>query len=310
MKNLSFRMKLMVVLVSSIGGLLAIQAVGYNGIHQQRSTNAEVQQLTAVTANVSQLAFQALENRQWLQVLEEADLVAFQDAVDVELVTMEGMIADHQGDSERVVIADQVADYYQVYQAILAEMQDVARHRQVLGFSQNSGLRAAMDLAAEPLQAPVLFISLREPITTMREAAATAITEPSGDNQQRFDETFDAFFSGLRSTGLIVSYETAAEDYRLAVAAAVAGSAELSAREDALAAQLVQLSRQQSALTQELGGMISTARQAAERSSVQATASLLIVGFMLCAVVLTVISWIIFSVRNTLKNIIQDLSEV
>lgn len=311
MNNLSFRLKLMIVLVSAVLGVIILTAVALNGLRMQQSTNTEVQRLTLVSGQLDTMAVNALQYRERLRELTEDRLEEFMTDVQNE----QAMVAEQRElDIERVDDANtagEITEYYDRYDRFIDLVQQLVRMNQQVGFTRDTGQRGQVSVASSELRNEVDFLSMiRDELTIIRDAEVTYLTEATEDVWEDFEQAFDSFTEAMELLNLteryaeeIDAYREAMEDYRALVG-------DRDAVLDELAAAMVSLDQQQDEVTSLLSELTGLARDNADQSSTLAMAGLLIVSAVVGTIVVAVILWITVTVRATLKQIMRDLSKV
>lgn len=311
MKNLSFRLKLMIVLVSAVLGIIILTAVALNGLRMQQATNTEVQRLTLVSGQLDTMAVNALQYRERLRELNEERLDEFMTDIENEqAIAAEQRAVDIERLEDEEVTA-QVSEFYDLYDRFIDLVQDTVRMNQQVGFTRNSGQRGQVTAAGTELREQVDFLSMiRDEMTVMRDAEVNYLTEATDEVWSAFNQAFDSFIESMQLMNLderyaeeIDAYRESMEDYR-----DLAG--ERNGVMDQLAVAMVDLDQQQDVVTTSLSEMTTLARDNADRSSAMAMAGLLIVGAVVGVIVVAVILWITVTVRTSLKQIMRDLSKV
>lgn len=311
MNNLSFRLKLVIVMVASVVGLAALLSVGYNGLRQQQLTNTQVQNLNQVNSQLNDLAMNALRFRQSMRDLNNSNLSQFLEAV----ASLQSDLPALQEEGSRLISGTGAEDdferYYQQYDRFLSLSREVAVFNQEVGFSRTTGLRGEVSGVGEALQENMSFLSMvRDRVIAMRDAEVDLIIEASMDNQMVFEDAYNVFYSDLDAIGLLDRFTEQVDDYRSAIDRLIEAGMLLDARQNALAAQLNQLDGLQAQVSEQMDALVVEARRQAEQSSAQAITALILVGAIVALLVVLVGSWITVSVRNTLKHITEDLSKI
>lgn len=311
MNNLSFRLKLMIVLVATVAGLVILTAVALNGLRMQQATNNEVQRLTLVSGQLDTMAVNALQFRERMRDLSDDNMGEF--VADVE--EDQTLIAEQRDiDLERVddaAAAGELDAFYDVYSDFLAMALAATEAEQEVGFSRSSGIRGELNRAGNTLAEEVSFLSMvRNELSALRDAEVNFLLEASDENREGLNDAYDAFFDLLRGLNLEDRFGTELTNYTEAVSAYAAASSELSAQRDALGAIMVDLDQQQTVVNGVLGQLTADARSAADDSSTAAMAALLAGSLAIGAIVVAVVLWITFSVRGTLQQIMRDLKKV
>lgn len=275
MKNLSFRLKLLVVLVSAVAGLAVILAVAYNGLRLQGLANDQVQRLSRVSGQLSALAINASRFRLAIHDLNDETLPA----------------------------------YLETLAAQQAELP--ARLNQEVGFTRSSGLRGKVGQIGDRFNTPVIaFSAARANLGLLRDIERDLVQDASEERQQRFRERYEAFQADLQAIAQLARFSDLVAEYQAAIDEAIRVNAARDASRKALAEALVQLDAQQNQLIQAMNELTDGARVQAEQSSTEAMAMLFGVGLSMVIVVILVISWISISVRSTLREISEDLEKI
>ncbi len=311
MKNLSFRLKLLVVLVSAVAGLAVLLAVAFNGLRLQGLTNEEAQRLARLSGQLNGLAIDALRLRQAIHDLDDATLPAYLNALATQQAELPRMRDRDLATLEGSRIADQVGAYYAQYDRFLSLSREVAGLNQQVGFTRTTGVRGQVGQIGDRFNTPVIaFSAARDNLAALREAEFDVVQNASDENQQRFRERYDAFVADLHAIGQFNRFGEVVTEYLSNVEQAISLNAARNSSREALAGQLVQLDEMQNRLIQEMSHLTDEARADAERSSNQAMATLFGVGVSMVIAVVLVILWITVSVRGTLRSITEDLSRI
>ena len=311
MKNLSFGIKLMIVLLSAVAGLAIILAVAYSGLRLQGQTNQQVRQLGAAGNQFNQLAIDALRFRQGLYDLDDTSLPAFLTALESRRHELAGLQQQNLAWLANLPIATRLAPYYAKYEALLVALMDVANLNQAVGFDRDAGIRARLHEAGDQFDTPVIsFSAARSSLSALRDAEAELVRSASSETRQRFSERFEAFVSDLRSIGQIERFEGAVAEYQTAVDETIALIMAREIRRTELTQQYLEVEGLQQELLQALDGLGETARLHADESSARALLTLVVVGIGGGAVVVVLIVWITLGVRRDLREIADDLGRI
>ncbi|MCL4758730.1 MAG: methyl-accepting chemotaxis protein [Rhodocyclaceae bacterium] len=311
MKNLSFRLKLLVVLVSAVAGLAVILAVAYNGLRLQGLANDQVQRLSRVSGQLSALAINASRFRLAIHDLNDETLPAYLETLAAQQAELPARLNEDLAQLEGAAVADQVKAYHAQFDRFLSLSSEVARLNQEVGFTRSSGLRGKVGQIGDRFNTPVIaFSAARANLGLLRDIERDLVQDASEERQQRFRERYEAFQADLQAIAQLARFSDLVAEYQAAIDEAIRVNAARDASRKALAEALVQLDAQQNQLIQAMNELTDGARVQAEQSSTEAMVMLFGVGLSMVIVVILVISWISISVRSTLREISEDLEKI
>ncbi|MEP2619464.1 MAG: methyl-accepting chemotaxis protein, partial [Marinomonas sp.] len=169
--NISFRTKLLYLLLTSILGCLIVTAVSLQGLKTQESSSEKFERLTSVDKNLSSLVLTLMDEYESLSAINDQTYSDF----------MEQMSANYQKSVNTLSSDIQLIDDTETQKnlqnitAALNQYHDaltlVINQRQKIGFSSSSGLKAEVATLGESTLSLVSFLSLiKQEFLPVREA--------------------------------------------------------------------------------------------------------------------------------------------
>lgn len=309
--NISFRLRLIVLLVASVLGFGVLSAVAYNGLRALDRSSQQLQTLTEVSSNIDALSMSLMEWSEELRGLTDATVTDFVQRVNTtgqefrELLSADQRrVTDARG---RALLQDTdalLSQYLTRFEALLSIQQNV-------GFTSATGQRGLIDQRGQDLLERISFLAVvRQAFVAVREAERNYIFEPTPANLATFNERFEAFDRRVDELNLRQPFGEFVASYRAAVADYTRMSTELTTHVDSFRGALSAIGAQRDETSAHISMLVSQAQRAAERSSQQARNTLLLFSVVISLVVISLMVWIGFSVGSVLQHIMSDLNKV
>ncbi len=309
--NLSFRTKLLSLLVAAILGFLIVTAVALQGLSAQETSSTRFEGLTKVDKDLSFLTITLMEEYEALSKIDDESYETFlqnlttsYEASLVNLTEGKDYVESQSAKDNLDNIATSLTQYNEALQALVQK-------RQNIGFNGSSGLKGTISSLGEQVTEEISFLSLvKQEFLPVREAEKNFIFEPNQANKANFAERFDKFYKRVTNFGLQDRFGAVIDQYSAAIESFDQEYQQLITLQDAFEAQKANFNETRSVAVDYMQGAVREARQEAGRSSQQATVTLISVSIIVAILASLIVMGIGRSVNKTLSQIIKDLGKV
>lgn len=309
--NLSFRTKLLSLLIAVILGFLIVTAVALQGLSAQETSSTRFEGLTKVDKDLSFLTITLMEEYEALSKIDDQSYEAFlqnltnsYEASLVDLADGKNYLESQAAKDNLDNIATSLAKYNQALQALVQK-------RQTVGFNGSSGLKGTISSLGKQVTEEISFLSLvKQEFLPVREAEKNFIFEPNQANKANFAERFDKFYKRVTNFGLQDRFGAVIDQYSAAIESFDQEYQQLITLQDAFEAQKTNFNETRSVAVDYMQNAVREARREAGRSSQQATVTLISVSIIVAILASLIVMGIGRSVNKTLSQIIKDLGKV
>lgn len=301
-KNLSFRMKLMLLVVSALLGLAILFVVALQSLNQQQNATNQLEQLNQQSTRLDAYTLEALRLRISVFQLNDDTLVSAQEDLQASLEQLDAETADSEAGLSGFL--NQYRNYLQATAAYIDQAQ-------WLGLTLDSGFNAQVRAQGNQISEDVGFLSfVQEQIEQIRSQEVIYLSKPSAQSYEQLQTSFETYVSFLSDYGLAERFTEQNDSYRQRLAEHRQGSSQLEDNQAAMSAALDAMDAQQLQVRTELDQRISQARAYADSSATRARTLLALVSLGIGLFMLAIVFGITRNVRQTLKRIISDLNKV
>lgn len=309
--NLSFRTKLLSLLVAVILGFLIVTVVALQGLSAQETSSTRFEGLTKVDKDLSFLTITLMEEYEALSKIDDESYEAFlqnlttsYEASLVNLAEGKNYVESQSAKDNLDNIATSLTQYNEALQALVQK-------RQTVGFNGSSGLKGTISSLGEQVTEEISFLSLvKQEFLPVREAEKNFIFEPNQANRASFAERFDKFYKRVTNFGLQDRFGAIIDQYSAAIESFDQEYQQLITLQDAFDAQKANFNDTRSVAVDYMQNAVREARREAGRSSQQATVTLISVSIIVAILASLIVMGIGRSVNKTLSQIIKDLGKV
>ncbi|MEP3349342.1 MAG: methyl-accepting chemotaxis protein [Marinomonas sp.] len=309
--NLSFRTKLLSLLIAAILGFILVTLVALQGLKVQEASSSKYERLTTVDKNLASLVITLMEEYESLSGLDDSNYNDFLEKLDT---THKGSIEILQSDLSLVAdqtiqknLNDIIASVNQYNEAFIL----LVNQRQKIGFNAASGLKANISELGEKVLSEISFLSLvKDEFVPAREAANNFTFETTPENKQIFMSAYEAFYNTVESFGLDERFGDVIRTYLASVEQFDKEYQQLIALQSSFDEKKAHFSETRAIAVEHMQTAVIEARQQALSSSQQASASLIIVSIIVAILASLIMVSIGNSVKKTLNQIIKDLNKI
>ncbi|ETI62433.1 methyl-accepting chemotaxis protein [Marinomonas profundimaris] len=309
--NLSFRTKLLSLLIAAILGFVVVTAVALQGLNVQETSSSKFERLTSIDKDLSLVVITLMEEYETLSSIDNSSYESFLEQLNTGHDEFTATLKKDTGTVQDPNIRknlDNIAISLNNYSDALNQL---VTQRQKVGFNGSSGLKGEISQLGERVTEEISFLSLvKQEFLPVREAEKNFIFEPVQANKDAFMERFEKFNKRVINFGLEERFGEVINQYFSAVNNFDQENQQLknlqsnflASKEDFNQTRLVAVDYMQKAVID--------ARQQAAASSKQASISLIIVSIIVAVVAALMMMGIGSSVNKTLNQIITDLGKV
>jgi methyl-accepting chemotaxis protein len=310
--NLSFRTKLLSLLIAAILGFVVVTAVALQGLNVQETSSAKFERLTKVDKDLSSLIITLMDEYETLSSIDNSTYAAFLEQLNANNENFMATLSEDtellREDPEAQKNLSNITESLTNYNAALKLL---VNQRQKVGFNGSSGLKGEISQLGEKVTEEISFLSLvKQEFLPVREAEKNFIFEPVADNKAAFMDRYDKFYKRVTNFGLEERFGAVINQYFSAVENFDKENQQLKNLQSQFVASKENFSQTRLAAVEYMQSAVIEARQQASASSQQASISLIIVSIVVAIVAALMMMGIGSSVNKTLNQIIRDLGKV
>lgn len=303
--NLTFRMKLSILLLTALIGLAGLYVVAYRGIELQQSTNNRLQELNRQSSQLDQLTLQAMQIGDRVSRLSPANRDAVVTDVNAELERLASLRA--QSLDLDIGLQTFFEQFERYLNAVLASIEQAA----VVGLDADSGWNATLSAARDALNERAGFMTfVQENMAEISNLEVAYVNSPTADRFEPLRAAYDRYIEQLASNNMEEPFVEVNQNYLASMEGHYEQARLLTQSRDAMAEALTAMRTAQQSVRNSLDNLISAARANASESSQTARTLLLSVSLLMALAMLVVVGWITRSVKQTLTGITTDLNRV
>jgi methyl-accepting chemotaxis protein len=309
--NLSFRTKLLSLLLAAILGFVIVTAVALQGLNVQETSSSKFERLTTIDKNLASLVIRLMEEYESLSGINDTTYEGFLEQLNI---SHEESIATLQKDIEIAVdpeakksLDNIVTSLNQYNEALML----LINQRQKIGFSGSSGLKGNISVLGEKVLSEISFLSLvKQEFLPVREMEKNFIFETTTANKDAFIERFDNFYKRVKDFGLDDRFGEVIQTYFASIENFGTENQKLTELQSSFEEKRVGFNLTRTVATSYMQEAVIEARQQALASSQQASISLITVSIVVAILASLMMMGIGSSVKKTLNQIIKDLGKV
>ncbi|KZN14784.1 methyl-accepting chemotaxis protein [Marinomonas sp. TW1] len=309
--NLSFRTKLLSLLIAAVLGFVVVTAVALQGLNVQETSSSQFDRLTTVDKDLSSLTIILMEEYESLSSIDDSSFDTFITTLDTNyedftvILNKDLELLQDEGAKENLT---QIASSLDLYNTALKQL---VIQKQKVGFNGTSGLKGTISSLGEKVTEEISFLSLvKQEFLPVREAEKNYIFEPNTENKQVFMERYEKFYKRVTNFGLEERFGEVINQYFTAVGNFDQENQVLSQMQDAFGSAKKSFNETRLAAANYMQQAVTEARQQASTSSQQASISVIIVSIAVAIIAALMMASIGSNVKKTLSQIISDLGKV
>ena len=309
--NLSFRTKLLSLLIAAILGFVVVTAVALQGLNVQETSSSKFERLTKVDKDLASLVITMMEEYESLSRIDNSTYESFIEQLDANNTTSMATLAedinllqDPEAKKNINNITISLASYNEALKLLVSQ-------KQLIGFNGSSGLRGEISLLGENVTEEISFLSLvKQEFLPVREAEKNFIFEPSPANKDVFMERYDKFYQRVVNFGLEERFGEGVNKYFTSMESFENENQRLKELQSNFMDVKANFGQTRLIAVEYMQKAVLEARQQASASSQQASISLIIVSIVVAIIAALMMMGIGSSVNKTLNQIIKDLGKV
>lgn len=303
--NLTFRMKLSILLLTALIGLAGLYVVAYRGIELQQSTNDRLQELNRQSSQLDQLTLQAMQIGDRISRLSPANRDAVVADVNAELERLASLRA--QSLDLDIGLQTFFEQFERYLNAVLASIEQSA----IVGLDADSGWNVTLSTARNALNERAGFMTfVQENMAEISNLEVAYVNNPTAERFETLRAAYDRYIEQLASNNMEEPFVDVNQNYLASLEGHYEQARQLTQSRDTMAEALTAMRTAQQSVRESLNNLISEARANASESSQTARTLLLSVSLLMALAMLIVVGWITRSVKQTLTGITTDLNRV
>lgn len=309
--NLSFRTKLLSLLIAAILGFVVVTAVALQGLNVQETSSSKFERLTKVDKDLASLVITMLEEYESLSRIDNSTYESFIEQLEVNNATFVATLAEDMNLLQDPEAKKNINDITISLASYSEALKLLVSQKQLIGFNGSSGLRGEISLLGEKVTEEISFLSLvKQEFLPVREAEKNFIFEPSTVNKDAFMERYDKFYKRVVNFGLEERFGEGINKYFSTMESFENENQRLKELQSNFSDVKANFGQTRLIAVEYMQKAVLEARQQASASSQQASISLIIVSIVVAVIAALMMMGIGSSVNKTLNQIITDLGKV
>ena len=309
--NLSFRTKLLSLLVAVILGFIIVTIVALQGSNTQEASFSKFERLTVVDKNLASLAIVLMEEYEALSTINDATYSQFLDKFHNDheraTTTLQTEI--------NIVVDPEVKEHLQHITISLNQFNEalvsVLKQEHKIGHDSKSGLKKEISTLGEAVLTDISFLSLvKQEFLPVREAEKNFIFETTQANKDVFMERYNKFYKRVTDFGLDQRFGESINGYFTSIENYEKQNQTLRSLQSNFSDQRNNFNKTRNNAVEYVQQAVADARKQASDSSQQASISLILVSIVVAILASLMMMGIGRSVNQTLNQIIKDLGKV
>ncbi|WP_417552638.1 methyl-accepting chemotaxis protein [Marinomonas fungiae] len=311
LNNLSFRAKLMLLLVCAIVGFILVTWVAIHGMNAQQKANQQLRAYGDIGSSVDRISLDILEAADQLRNLSEASYPAYQSDLtrkkEQDLQILDTNIAA----SQRTELKNSLESAREALGHYADALLALASQRNIIGFDNQSGLKGKITQLGSEISTSIERLSLlRREFVNVRKFEATYLSDPTPEVLSELNASFERFNSKVNDFGFNDTLGPTVTTYYDSLLAYGPAFSALQQSEDTFDIQKQAFTDGQLKLAQQIEGIIEQAEAQADQQSSQSLYTLIAMSIGVAIVSILLMMSIGRSARNTLTQVINDLTKV
>jgi methyl-accepting chemotaxis protein len=309
--NLSFKAKLLLLLITAVMGFIIVTFVAMGGLSSQQKANNELRNLSKIQASNDQLRINMLEIADSIRSISVDNYDEYLASANKQIKENDSIIKTNvertRSQTLKQVLEENLIKIDDYSQALIA----LIDKRYIIGFDSSSGLRGNIDKMGTQISEDINKLSLlKREFTNVRKGEASYLSDPTKSNLEEFTSSFMRFDNRIENFGFQNTHGIKANAYRDALLQYGKEYEILDTIEATFTVKKNQFDEGQLKANHLIDEKILRAEADSEASSRKANATLLGVSVAVSIAVALLMITIGRSVNSTLHNIITDLNKV
>ncbi|MGP3372448.1 hypothetical protein ACTVFP_22430, partial [Escherichia coli] len=200
--NLSFKTKLLLLLITAVLGFIIVTFVAIGGLASQQKANDELRTLSKIQTSNDQLSIQMLEMADSLRSVSVDNYNEFianaKNQIEQNAIVEQSNIEKASNQELKGILAENLKEINNYSQALIA----LTDKHAIVGFNSSSGLRGDVDKMGADISNDIKKLSLlRREFTNVRKAESDYLADPTSDNLDAFMTSFGRFDNRIINFG-------------------------------------------------------------------------------------------------------------
>ncbi|MGB0781538.1 MAG: methyl-accepting chemotaxis protein [Marinomonas sp.] len=309
--SLSFRTKLVSLLIAAILGFVVVTAVALQGLNVQETASSKFERLTKVDKDLATLIITLMEEYESLSGVDNNSYESYLEQLNTSNDAFMSILNQDMELLKEPEAQDSLSGIITSLNNYNNALSQLVNQRQKVGFNGSSGLKGDISALGEKVTEEISFLSLvKQEFLPVREAEKNFIFEPVAANKAAFMERYEKFYKRVTNFGLEERFGEIINQYFTAVENFDKENQQLIELQSNFIAAKANFSDMRLVAVNYMQQAVIDARTQASQSSQQASISLIIVSIVVAVIAALMMMGIGSSVNKTLNQIIKDLGKV
>lgn len=309
--NLSFKAKLSILLVSAISGFIIVTLVALNGLQTQTESSNRLQILSGIESNLDALEIAMMKEYEAMFEVNDDNFQAYVDKINMEKIDL---LLGLEEDILKIE-SPEGQSHLEETMVSLTNFSDalgyVVLQQQRLGFSGQTGLKGEIAGLGDLVLSDVGKLSLvKRSFLPVREAEKNYVFETTQSNLDAFMSKFNEFHKRVQNFGLEERFGENINAYLASVEKLTKETQKTVNAETEFKEQRAEFDVKRNNASEYLADMTFSATNFAQKSSQQASITLIGVSVLVALFAGFLMAFIGKSVNKSLNQIINDLVKV
>ncbi|RDL44810.1 methyl-accepting chemotaxis protein [Marinomonas piezotolerans] len=311
LNNLSFRAKLVCLLICAVIGFALVTVVAIDGMQSQQTSNAQLQRFGQIQTTVDKMSLGILEAADQLRSLNDATYEAYSQTLTQEKDEDLSRLEDEISHAARPDLKEALVASQTTLQSYSNALLDLAYQRSIIGFDSQSGLKSDIVALGDDVSKAIEKLNLlKREFVNVRQAEGSYLAEPRPDILESLNASFKRFMIRVENFGFKDTIGVVAEKYHNTILSYGDAYKALQDAEQRFTDEKVAFGERQEVLSALLAKYLQQAEQYANEQSQQSLITLISVSVLVSIVSIILMLSIGRSARNTLMRIVADLTKV
>lgn len=311
MLNLSFKTKLMSVVLITLAGISLLGYVSLSSLTAQNRAAENVSALTSISDRLSQLQLDLLLAENQLAGLSELSLQALNKTLKRINKEHQVLLKEQMVEVNDPELLKQLQNILQHVKHYSATLESVSRTRSRIGLHESDGVMQQVTDAANQLEQAFAGFSVMDKFRHARQFEKDYLSKPSQERKLKLQQQIDHFITAVKQIELYDSFASYIEAYVSAIQNLEVEAEQLEQHSAVLLNRRELFNHQIEQSSQYLKQVLLTAaRTEANQATDNTRMTIIVVSLLVTLAVMGVLAFTGLTTVKTLKRIIQQLNHI
>ncbi|MFT6656842.1 MAG: methyl-accepting chemotaxis protein, partial [Marinomonas primoryensis] len=213
--NLSFKAKLLFLLITAVLGFVIVTFVAMGGLSSQQKANNELRNLSKIQASNDQVRIHMLEIADSIRSISVDNYDDYLASANEQIEKNGSLISTNikraNSQALKQVLEENLIKINDYSQALIT----LIGKRYIIGLDSSSGLRGDIDKMGAQISEDINKLSLlKREFTNVRKGEASYLSDPTENNLEEFTSSFTRFDTRIENFGFQDTHGVKANAYR------------------------------------------------------------------------------------------------